>query len=148
LESDSGKQMEEEDDEREEEEPQGAGRRRRSPSWPSPTPGEGGSESSYGLQLGLESLGGCSVYGEPEGEGRWGRRREEELAYPHGGGGVSGFTSNFRRSKSLRYSMARGLGGREDMGREGGDMGREGGDMGREGEEDMAKERTLLVSGS
>lgn len=35
-----------------------------------------------------------------------------------GGGGVSGFTSNLRRSKSLRYSMARGLGGREGSGRD------------------------------
>lgn len=31
---------------------------------------------------------------------------------------MSGFTSNLRRSKSLRYSMARGLGGREGSGRD------------------------------
>lgn len=35
---------------------------------------------------------------------------------------MSDFTSNLRRSKSFRYSMARGLGGREGMGREGEDM--------------------------
>lgn len=35
---------------------------------------------------------------------------------------MSDFTSNLRRSKSLRYSMARGLGGSEGMGREGEDM--------------------------
>ena len=59
------------------------------------------------------------MYGELEGS--WGR---PDLGYEHGAGrgGVSGFTSNFRRSKSFRYSMARGLGGREGMGREGEDM--------------------------
>lgn len=59
------------------------------------------------------------MYGELEGS--WGR---PDLGYEHGGGsgGVSGFTSNLRRSKSLRYSMARGLGGRDGMGREGEDM--------------------------
>lgn len=31
---------------------------------------------------------------------------------------MSGFTSNLSRSKSLRYSMARGLGGREGSGRD------------------------------
>ncbi len=31
---------------------------------------------------------------------------------------MSGFTSNFSRSKSLRYSMARGLGGKEGSGRD------------------------------
>lgn len=35
---------------------------------------------------------------------------------------MSDFTSNLRRSKSFRYSIARGLGGREAMGREGDDM--------------------------
>lgn len=35
---------------------------------------------------------------------------------------MSDFTSNFRRSKSFRYSMARGLEGREGMGRGGEDM--------------------------
>lgn len=35
---------------------------------------------------------------------------------------MSDFTSNLRRSKSFRYSIARGLGGREGMGREGEDM--------------------------
>lgn len=35
---------------------------------------------------------------------------------------MSDFTSNLRRSKSFKYSMARGLGGREGMGREGEDM--------------------------
>lgn len=46
------------------------------------------------------------------------------MGYEHGGGsdGVSDFTSNLRRSKSFKYSIARGLGGREDMGREGEDM--------------------------
>lgn len=46
------------------------------------------------------------------------------MGYEHGGGsgGVSDFTSNLRRSKSFRYSIARGLGGREGMGREGEDM--------------------------
>lgn len=39
-----------------------------------------------------------------------------------GSGGVSDFTSNLSRSKSFRYSMASGLGGREGMGREGEDM--------------------------
>lgn len=59
------------------------------------------------------------MYGELEGS--WGR---PDLGYTHGGGsgGVSDFTSNLRRSKSFRYSMARGLGGREDMGRGGEDM--------------------------
>lgn len=59
------------------------------------------------------------MYGELEGS--WER---PDLGYAHGGGsgGVSGFTSNLRRSKSFRYSMARGLGGREGMGREGEDM--------------------------
>lgn len=59
------------------------------------------------------------MYGELEGS--WGR---PDLGYEHGGGsgGVSGFTSNLRRSKSFRYSIARGLGGREGMGREGDDM--------------------------
>lgn len=59
------------------------------------------------------------MYGELEGScGR------PDLGYTHrgGSGGVSGFTSNLRRSKSFRYSMARGLGGREGMGREGEDM--------------------------
>lgn len=37
-------------------------------------------------------------------------------------GGVSDFTSNLSRSKSLRYSMASGLGGSEGMGRDGEDM--------------------------
>lgn len=46
------------------------------------------------------------------------------MGYEHGGGsgGVSDFTSNLRRSKSFRYSIARGLGGSEGMGREGEDM--------------------------
>lgn len=59
------------------------------------------------------------MYGELGGS--WGR---PDLGYAHGGGsgGVSDFTSNLRRSKSLRYSMARGLGGRDGMGREGEDM--------------------------
>lgn len=59
------------------------------------------------------------MYGELEGS--WGR---PDLGYEHGAGsgGVSDFTSNLRRSKSFRYSMARGLGGREGMGREGEDM--------------------------
>lgn len=59
------------------------------------------------------------MYGELEGS--WAR---PDLGYAHGGasGGVSDFTSNLRRSKSFRYSMARGLGGREGMGREGEDM--------------------------
>lgn len=59
------------------------------------------------------------MYGELEGS--WGR---PDLGYVHGGGrgGVSGFTSNLRRSKSFRYSMAKGLGGREGMGSEGDDM--------------------------
>lgn len=59
------------------------------------------------------------MYGELEGS--WGR---PDLGYTHGGasGGVSDFTSNLRRSKSFRYSMARGLGGRGGMGREGEDM--------------------------
>ena len=35
---------------------------------------------------------------------------------------MSDFTSNLRRSKSLRYSIASGLGGSEGMGREGDDM--------------------------
>lgn len=35
---------------------------------------------------------------------------------------MSDFTSNLRRSKSFRYSIARGLGGSEGMGREGEDM--------------------------
>ena len=39
-----------------------------------------------------------------------------------GKGGVSGFTSNLSRSKSFRYSMANGLGGREGIGIEGDDM--------------------------
>lgn len=57
------------------------------------------------------------MYGELEGS--W-----PDLGYEHGGGsgGVSGFTSNLRRSKSFRYSMARGLGGSEGMGMEGEDM--------------------------
>lgn len=59
------------------------------------------------------------MYGELEGS--WGR---PDFGYAHGGGsrGVSDLTSNLRRSKSFRYSMARGLGGREGMGREGEDM--------------------------
>lgn len=59
------------------------------------------------------------MYGELEGS--WGR---PDLGYAHGAwsGGVSDFTSNLRRSKSFRYSMARGLGGREGIGREGEDM--------------------------
>lgn len=59
------------------------------------------------------------MYGELEGS--WGR---PDLGYVQGGGsgGVSDFTSNLRRSKSFRYSMARGLGGREGIGREGDDM--------------------------
>lgn len=54
------------------------------------------------------------MYGELEGS--WGR---PDLGNTHGVGcgGVSDFTSNLRRSKSFRYSMARGLGGREGMGR-------------------------------
>lgn len=58
------------------------------------------------------------MYGELEGS--W----VPDLGYAHGGGsgGVSDLTSNLRRSKSFRYSMARGLGGREGMGREGEDM--------------------------
>lgn len=35
---------------------------------------------------------------------------------------MSDFTSNFRRSKSFRYSMARGLGGRDATGRGDDDM--------------------------
>lgn len=59
------------------------------------------------------------MYGELE--GTWGR---PDLGYEHGGGrgGVSDFTSNLRRSKSFRYSMARGLGGRGGMGRDGEDI--------------------------
>lgn len=59
------------------------------------------------------------MYGELEGS--W---VIPDLGYAHGGGsgGVSDLTSNLRRSKSFRYSMARGLGGREGMGREGEDM--------------------------
>lgn len=58
------------------------------------------------------------MYGELEGS--W----VPDLGYAHGGGsgGVSDLTSNLRRSKSFRYSMAKGLGGREGMGREGEDM--------------------------
>lgn len=80
--------------------------------------GDGGSEL-YGLELKLESCRALLVYGEPEGS-----LGKSHLGYEHEGGrgGVSDFTSNFRRSKSLRYSMARGLGGREGMGREGEDM--------------------------
>lgn len=59
------------------------------------------------------------MYGELEGS--W---VIPDLGYAQGGGsgGVSDLTSNLRRSKSFRYSMARGLGGREGMGREGEDM--------------------------
>lgn len=59
------------------------------------------------------------MYGELEGS--WGR---PDLGNAHvaESGGVSDFTSNLRRSKSFRYSMAKGLGGREGMGREGEDM--------------------------
>lgn len=35
---------------------------------------------------------------------------------------MSGFTSNLSRSKSFRYSMAKGLGGKEVSGRDGDDM--------------------------
>lgn len=59
------------------------------------------------------------MYGELEGSlGR------PDFGYAHGGGsgGVSDLTSNLRRSKSFRYSMARGLGGSEGIGREGEDM--------------------------
>lgn len=59
------------------------------------------------------------MYGELEGScGR------PDLGYPQGGGrgGVSDFTSNLRRSKSFRYSIAKGLGGREDIGIGGEDM--------------------------
>lgn len=59
------------------------------------------------------------MYGELEGS--WGR---PDLGYTQGGGrgGVSDFTSNLSRSKSFRYSMARGLGGREVMGMGGDDI--------------------------
>lgn len=110
LEMERGKAMDEEDEDREDE-PEGGG-------WVSLSVGEGGSEL-YGLELKLESWGGWLVYGELEGS--WGR---PDLGYAHGAGsgGVSDFTSNLRRSKSFRYSMARGLGGREEIGRDGEDI--------------------------